>query len=139
MPLGLQYTTCADISSVSQLEDEKEVLLDLDSVFELIGIIPDPEKNDRWIIRLKGGYPIQHTLIFCQLVESDPKGLEFKYLAGWMLFGRVIKISKIEKMRFSSYFNACDESSSYLAFRSYEALEKKIVHEKLFVGSTSTR
>ena len=27
-------------------------------------------------------------------------------------------------MRFSSYFDACDESSSYLASRSYEALEK---------------
>ena len=53
MPLGLQYITCADISSVSQFEDEKEVLFDLDSVFELIGIIPDLEKNDRWIIRLK--------------------------------------------------------------------------------------
>ena len=82
---------------------------------------------------LKGGIPLQHTLIFCQFVESDPKGLVLKYLAGWMLFGRVIKISKIEKMRFSSYFDACDESSSYLAFRSYEALEKK-----LFVGSIST-
>ena len=55
-----------------------------------------------------------------------------------MLFGGVIKILKIEKMRFSSYFDACDESSSYLASHSYEALEKKILHEKLFVGSTST-
>ena len=43
-----------------------------------------------------------------------------------MLFGGVIKISKIEKMRFSSYFDACDESSSYLAFRSYEDLEKEL-------------
>ena len=51
VPLGLQYITCADISSVNQFEDEREVLFDLDSVFELIGIIPDPEKNDRWIIR----------------------------------------------------------------------------------------
>ena len=41
-----------------------------------------------------------------------------------MLFGGVRKISKIEKMRLSSYFDACDESSSYLASRSYEALEK---------------
>ena len=72
-----------------------------------------------------GGYPLQHTLIFGQFVESDPKGLGLKYFAGWMLFGWVIKISK---MRFSRYFDACDESSSYLAFRSYEALEKKIVH-----------
>ena len=75
---------------------------------------------------LKGGYsPLQHTLIFCQFVESDPKGLGLKYFAGWMLFGEVIKISKIEKMRSSSYFDACDESSSYLASRSYEALDKK--------------
>ena len=42
-----------------------------------------------------------------------------------MLFGGVRKISKIEKMRFSSYFDACDESSSYLASLSYDALEKK--------------
>ena len=42
-----------------------------------------------------------------------------------MLFGGVIKISKIEKMHFSSYLHACDESSSYLASRSYEALENK--------------
>ena len=55
-----------------------------------------------------------------------------------MFFCGVIKISKIEKMRFCSYFDACDESSSYLASHSYEALEKKIVHEKLLVGSTST-
>ena len=89
-------------------------------------------------LRLRG-VPLQHTLIFCQFVGSDPKDLELKYFAGWMLFGRVIKISKIEKMRFSSYFDACDESSSYLASRSYEALEKKIVHEKLFVGFTSSR
>ena len=87
-----------------------------------------------------GGYPppLQHTLSFCQFVESDPKGLGLKYFAGWMLFGRVIKILKIEKMRFSSYFDACDESSSYLASRSYEALQKKMVHEKLFVGFNST-
>ena len=84
-------------------------------------------------MNLRGGYPLQHTIIFCQFVESDPKGLGLKYFAGWMLFGGVIKISKIEKMRFSSYFNVCDESSSYLVSRSYEALEKK-----LFIGSTST-
>ena len=87
----------------------------------------------------KEGTPLPHTLIFCQFVESDPKGLGLKYFAGWMLLGGVRKISKIEKMRFSSYFDACDESSSYLASRSYEVLEKKIVHEKLFIGSTSTR
>ena len=81
------------------------------------------------------GYPLQHSLIFCQFVESDPKGLGLKYLAGWMLFSGVIKI---EKMHFSNYCDACDDSSSYLASRSYEALEKNIVHEKLFVGSTST-
>ena len=90
-------------------------------------------------VDLKGGTPLPHTLIFCQFEESDPKGLGLKYFAGWMLFGGVRKISKIEKMRFSSYFDACDESSSYLASRSYEVLEKKIVHEKLFIGSTSTR
>ena len=55
-----------------------------------------------------------------------------------MHFDGVIKISKFEKMRFSSYFDACDGNSSYLACRSYEALEKEIVHEKLFVGSIST-
>ena len=82
---------------------------------------------------LRGASPLRHTLIFCQFVESDPKGLGSKYLAGWMLFVGVIKISKIEKMRFSSYFDAFDESISYLASRSYEALEKRIVHEKLFV------
>ena len=70
------------------------------------------------------GYPLQHTIIFCQFVESDPKGPGLKYLADWMLFGRVIIISKIEKMRFHSYFDACDECSSYLASRSYEALKK---------------
>ena len=83
-------------------------------------------------IVLRGGYPpLQHTLIFCQFVESDPKGLGLKYLAGWMLFGGVIKISKIEKMRFSSYFDACDESSSYLVSRFYEALEKKNSSRKI--------
>ena len=75
----------------------------------------------------KGGTSLQHALIFCQFVESDTKGLWLKYLAGRMLFGEVIEISKIEKMRFSSYFDACNESSSYLAFRSHKALEKKIV------------
>ena len=84
------------------------------------------------------GCPLQHTLIFCQFLESDPKDLGLKYFVGWMVCGGVIKISKIEKMRFFSYFDACDENSSYLASRSYEALEKKLVHEKLFVGSTST-
>ena len=52
-----------------------------------------------------------------------------------MLFAEVRKISKI---RFSRYFGACDQSSFYLATRSNQALEKKILHEKLFVGSTST-
>ena len=85
-----------------------------------------------------GGIPLKHALIFSQFLESDPKGLVLKYLADWILFGAVIKISKIDKKRFSSYFDACHESSSYLAFRSYEALEKKIVHEELFLGSTST-
>ena len=77
------------------------------------------------ILKGGGGTPLQHTLIFCQFVESDPKGLGLKYFAGWMLFGGVRKIEKIEKMRFSSYFDTCNESSSYLASRSYEALEKK--------------
>ena len=82
-----------------------------------------------------GGYPHQHNLIFCQFVESDPKGPGLKYLAGWMLFGRVIEISKIEKMRFSSYFDACDESSSYLASRrSYEVLEKKFFTKNCPLG-----
>ena len=72
------------------------------------------------------GYPLQHTIIFCQFVESDSKGPGLKYLADWMFFGRIMEISKIEKMRFSSYFDACDECSSYLASRSYEALEKKL-------------
>ena len=30
---------------------------------------------------LRRGTPLQHTLIFCQFVESDPKGLGLKYLA----------------------------------------------------------
>ena len=51
-----------------------------------------------------------------------------------MLFGGVIKILKIEKMRFSSYFDACDESSSYLASRSYEALEKKFFTKNCSLG-----
>ena len=77
---------------------------------------------------LRRGVPLSNIpSFFCQFVESDPKGLRLKYFAGWMLFDEVIKISKIEKMRFSSYFDACDESSSYLASRSYETLEKKIV------------
>ena len=31
---------------------------------------------------LQGGYPLRRTLIFYQFVESDPKGLGLKYLAG---------------------------------------------------------
>ena len=85
----------------------------------------------KFVRTLKGGYPLQHTLIFCQFVESEPKGLGLKYFAGWMLFGGVRKISKIEKMRFSSYFDVCDESSSYLASRSYEVLEKKHSSRKI--------
>ena len=49
-----------------------------------------------------------------------------------MLFGGVRKISKIYFLiRFSSYFDACDESSSYLTSRSYEALEKKDSSRKI--------
>ena len=77
------------------------------------------------------GYPLQHTFIFCQFVESDPKGLGLKYLTGWMLFGGVIKISKIEKTRFFSYFDAFDESNSYLTSCSYEALEKNNSSRKI--------
>ena len=77
------------------------------------------------LVTLMRGTPFNIPSFFCQFVESDPKGLRLKYLADWMLFGKVIKISKIEKMRFSSYFDEFDESSSYLASRSYEALEKK--------------
>ena len=80
------------------------------------------------------GYPLQHTLIFCQFVESDTKCLGLKYIADSMLFAEVIKISKIEKMRFPNYFDACDESSSYLASRSYEALEKKLFTKNCLLG-----
>ena len=93
------------------------------------------QKKNQINIKIKGeGTPLQHTLIFCQFVESDPKGLGLKYFAGWMLLGGVIKISKIEKMRFFSYFDACDESSSYLASRSYEALEKKLFTKNCSLG-----
>ena len=51
-----------------------------------------------------------------------------------MLFGGVRKISRIEKIRLSSYFDACDESSSYLASRSYEPLEKKFFTENCSLG-----
>ena len=40
-------------------------------------------------------------------------------------------------MRFSSYFDACTKSSSYRVSRSCQALEKRLVHEKLFVGCIS--
>ena len=79
-------------------------------------------------------YPLQPTLIFCQFVESNSKGPGLKDLAGWMLFGGVIKVLKIEKMRFYSHFDAYDESSSYLASRSYEALEKKFFTKNCSLG-----
>ena len=53
---------------------------------------------------------------------------------GSMLFGEVIKVSKIERMHFSSYFGACDESGSYLASLSYEALEKKFFTKNCSLG-----
>jgi hypothetical protein len=53
VPLGLQHIVCADIKNYSQFEQEEEILFDLDSTFEFIGILPDPTKIDRWLIQLR--------------------------------------------------------------------------------------
>ena len=80
-----------------------------------------------------GGTPPKHTLKFCQFVELNPKGLGLKYFAGWMFLGGVIKISKFEKMGFSSYFEVFDKSSSYRVPCSYKAFGKNSVHGNLFL------
>ncbi|CAF1133626.1 unnamed protein product [Rotaria sp. Silwood1] len=53
VPVGLERIICADIKPFSQFEKEEEILFDLDSSFELIKIVRDPEKEDRWIIQLQ--------------------------------------------------------------------------------------
>lgn len=44
MPVGLKRIVCGDISMYSTFPEEKEVLFDLDSSFEIIEIQEDPEK-----------------------------------------------------------------------------------------------
>ncbi|CAF1404476.1 unnamed protein product [Adineta ricciae] len=53
VPIGLNHIVCADIGRYSQFSQEEEILFDLDSAFEFIGIIQDSTKIDRWIIQLR--------------------------------------------------------------------------------------
>ncbi|CAF1488082.1 unnamed protein product [Adineta ricciae] len=53
VPLGLNHIVCADIGIYSQFSQEEEILFDLDSAFEFIGIIQDSTRIDRWIIQLR--------------------------------------------------------------------------------------
>ncbi|CAF3012380.1 unnamed protein product [Rotaria sp. Silwood2] len=53
VPVGLKRIVCGDISIYSQFQEEKEILFDLDSSFEFVEVLEDPDKTDRWIIRLE--------------------------------------------------------------------------------------
>ena len=55
-----------------------------------------------------------------------------------MFFGGVIKISKFQKTRFSSYFEVVIKSNSYRVPCSYKAFGGNSVHENLFTRFTST-
>jgi len=54
-----------------------------------------------------------------------------------MFFGGVIKISKFQKTRFSSYFEVVMKNSSCQVPYSYNAFGKNSVHENLFIGFIS--
>ena len=54
-----------------------------------------------------------------------------------MFFDRVIKISKFQKTRFSSYFEGSRKSNSCRVPYSYKAFGKNSVHENLFIGFAS--
>ncbi len=60
-----------------------------------------------------GGYPPQqHDLKFCQFVGASSKGLNIKYLLGWMRSRGDIRFTKFEKVVFSSYFEGRCKSNS---------------------------
>ena len=86
VPIGLHYTICADISEISQFEEEEEILFDLDSVFELIEVVEDTAKVDRWIIRLqatdRGG-------ILADKYVAD-SNRQLKESSGDILFGKLL-------------------------------------------------
>lgn len=43
----------ANIAKYSQFPDEEEFLFDIDSSFELVNVVEDPEKDGLWIIQLR--------------------------------------------------------------------------------------
>ncbi len=85
-----------------------------------------------------GGTSPQHDLKFCQFVGASAKGLNIKYLLGWMRSRGDIRFTKIEKVVFSSYFEGSHKNNSYTVPYSYEAFGKNFVYRNLFTVFNST-
>jgi hypothetical protein len=73
---------------------------------------------------LRGGTPSWNSLKFCQFVGASPKGLNIKYLLGWMRSRGDIRFTKFKKVVFSSYFDLSAKSNSYAVPYSYKASQK---------------
>ncbi|CAF4997024.1 unnamed protein product [Rotaria sp. Silwood1] len=86
VPVGLERIICADIKPFSQFEKEEEILFDLDSSFELIKIVRDPEKEDRWIIQLQASDKGKE--LGDKYVADSNR--ELKHLSAEMLFGKLL-------------------------------------------------
>jgi hypothetical protein len=83
--------------------------------------------------QFKGGVPpLQHDLKFCQFVGASAKGLNIKYLLGWMRSRGDIRFTKFEKVVFSSYFEGSRKSNSCTVPYSYKTFGKNFVYRNLF-------
>lgn len=76
---NLEHTIFVDIGESSAFEEEKEILFDLDSTFELISITPDETNNNRYIVELnatdRGWFLTQEYISFNnqELVKQSPE------------------------------------------------------------------
>jgi hypothetical protein len=87
VPVGLKRIVCADITQFSQFgKEEEEILFDLDSSFELIEIVKDTEKDDRWIIRLQAS---DRGAMLCDKYVAD-SNRELQQLSAEILFGKLL-------------------------------------------------